>query len=374
MNNNIFRKSVVDSMSSPEALDRNVQIVSMRGWTALISAIALIAITAMWSFTGNISTFVDASGIVMYGSGIENIIATEDGMITDINIETGNILNKNTTIARIDKTEISEEINLYKSYCNEMENFKNSNYSDLSLLSYDMYMLFEDNVINYQSAQETREKNIFLNKMKNMCNVLMSNYEQQISELQQDLINKSSITVPANSKVLEVYKETGDYVQVGDVIASIIVQTIDSGNTENSLNNDVIVYVPVGDGKKITKGMEVQVMPSTVDKEKYGCIQGLVKSVSEYAVSEESMLSVLNNELLVDNISTGEALIEIHIELLKDSETISGYKWTTQNGAPTTIAPGTVCSSRIEIDSNRPIEIVFPFVKNLLESGDNSNE
>ena len=47
-----------------------------------------------------------------------------------------------------------------------MENFKNSNYSDLTLLSYDMYMIFEENAVNYQSAQDTKEKNIFLNKME----------------------------------------------------------------------------------------------------------------------------------------------------------------------------------------------------------------
>ena len=80
------------------------------------------------------------------------------------------------------------------------------------------------------------------------------------------------------------------------------------------------------------------------------------------------MLDVLNNQLLVENISTGDALIEVHIELLKDSSTISQYKWTTKNGAPITIAPGTVCSGRIAIDDNKPIEIVFPFLKSIFDN------
>jgi spore maturation protein SpmA len=86
------------------------------------------------------------------------------------------------------------------------------------------------------------------------------------------------------------------------------------------------------------------------------------------------MMSVLNNEQLVDSISTGDALVEVHIELLKDSNTISGYKWTTKNGAPVTIAPGTVCSAKIEIGSSKPIEIVFPFIKNIMESISNTGE
>jgi hypothetical protein len=32
-----------------------------------------------------------------------------------------------------------------------------------------------------------------------------------------------------------------------------------------------------------------------------------------------------------------------------------------------TIAAGTVCSARVEIDTTRPIEVVFPFIKTMLD-------
>jgi HlyD family secretion protein len=164
-----------------------------------------------------------------------------------------------------------------------------------------------------------------------------------------------------------VYKSTGDYVNVGDGIASVAVQTVGDYDRDSSINTEVIVYMPLSDGKKISKGMEVQVNPSTVDKEKYGYIVGSVKSVSEYVVSEESMMNVLNNELLVESLATDEALIEIHVELLRDNDTISGYQWTTKNGAPMSIDVGTECSVRIEVDSSRPLEIVFPFMESILD-------
>lgn len=374
MKDNIFRKAAMEKISSPDALDRNIKVVSMRGWLALIAAALLIIITIVWSFVGSISTFIDASGIVMYGSGIENIIATEDGMITDLNIETGDIVNKNTAVVRIDKSDIAEEINSYEDCCNQIEEFRNSKFKDISVLSYDIYSYFEDDVFAYNSAESNSEKKLIYDKMNNMCDVLVNEYTLKRSKMQEELFNRSSVIVQSNGKVLEVYKKTGDYIHVGDVIASMIVQSIDSYEGTESMNNEVIVYVPVSDGKKISKGMEVQVIPSTVDKEKYGCIIGSVKSVSEYAVSEENMMSVLNNELLVENISTGDALIEVHIELLKDNTTVSKYKWTTKNGAPVTIAPGTVCSARIEIGSSKPVEIVFPFIKNIIENNSNTGE
>lgn len=367
MKNNLFRQSAVEKISSADALDRNIQVVSMHGWLALLSAVVLIIITIVWSFTGNISTFIDSDGIVMYGSGIENIIATEEGKITDLNIETGDFLYKNTTVVRISKTDISEEINKYEQYCGEIKNFRENNFEDLTVLSYDIYKLFENDVLEYRITEDARQKNILKNKINSMCDVLTEDYNSKREELQDELINKSSVTIQSDGKVLEVYKEVGDYIHAGDVIASLIIQRIDSADQNNSMNNEVIVYVPVSDGKKITKGTEVQVSPSTVDREKYGCICGSVKSVSEYAVSEDSMMNVLNNQQLVESISSDEALVEVHIELLKDGSTVSGYKWTTKNGAPVTIAPGTVCSARIEIGSSKPAEIVFPFIKNIGE-------
>ena len=374
MKNNLFRKSAVEKLSSPDALDKSIQIVSMHGWLALFSAIALIIITIVWSFTASISTFIDSDGIVMYGSGIENVIATEEGRITDMNIETGDFILKNTTIVRISQTDIAEQINKYEDYCKEIENFRANNFSDMTVLSYDLYSVFESDVLNYRLTEDERQKNLLHDKINNMCDILTDDYNSKRGELQNELIDKSSVTLQSDGKVLEVYKEVGDYVHEGETIASIIIQRIDSSDQTNSMNNEVIVYVPVSDGKKITKGMEVQVNPSTVDKEKYGCITGNVKSVSEYAVSEESMMSVLNNEQLVGSISNGQALVEVHIELLKDNETVSGYKWTTKNGAPVTIAPGTVCSARIEIGSNKPVEIVFPFIKNILETVGSTGE
>lgn len=370
MKDSLFRKTAMDRISSPDDLDKNVQVVSMHGWIALISAIVLILITIVWSFLGSISTFVEGSGIVMYGDGIENITANYSGNVTDINLEIGDNVDKNGVIARISQDELVTQINTYKEYCSQIKEFKDSNYTNLDILSYDLYLTFQEDIFNYQSTKDATQKSTIRNKLNTTCDILLSNYTQQTSELQQRLINNSTITATSNGKVLEVYKQTGDYVEVGDVIASIIVQSIDDEDQEQSLNNEVILYIPVGDGKKITKGMSVQVSPSTVDKEKYGCIVGSVQSVSEYAVSEERMLSVLNNELLVKSISTGDALIEVHIELLKDG---NRYKWTTKNGAPITIDPGTVCSARIAIEDNRPIEIVFPFIKNLL-NGSNTTE
>lgn len=205
--NNLFRKTAIDKISSPDDLDKNVQVVSIHGWIALISAIVLILIVIVWSFVGNISTFIEGSGIVMYGSGIENITATQDGIITDLNIEVGENVDKNTTIVRINQSDIVNQINLYKDYCSQLNAFKSTKFNDLDSISYDVYLMLKDDIIQYQSISEGNQKSTLYNQLLTTCNMLLDDYEKKISNLQQDLINKSSIDVSSNGKVLEVYKK-----------------------------------------------------------------------------------------------------------------------------------------------------------------------
>jgi hypothetical protein len=357
-NSNVFRKSSLERISSVDGIDKDIKIVSVKSWIVVVLVIVLMVVTLAWSVFSRISTYVEASGIMMYGSGIETIKATKEGTITDLNLDVGDFIFKSTTVARVSTSGILGEIkdiSTYQDYCSQLDDFKDSNFQDVSTLSYELYSILKDD-INTNSSQ-----------LDTIYSMLKNDYTSKIEDLQNDVISESWIQTSISGKILEVYKSTGDYVNVGDGIASVAVQTVGDYDRDSSINTEVIVYMPLSDGKKISKGMEVQVNPSTVDKEKYGYIVGSVKSVSEYVVSEESMMNVLNNELLVESLATDEALIEIHVELLRDNDTISGYQWTTKNGAPMSIDVGTECSVRIEVDSSRPLEIVFPFMESILD-------
>ncbi len=188
--------------------------------------------------------------------------------------------------------------------------------------------------------------------------------QKQLEELKDQLSRNGEITATARGTILELNRSRGDYVQVGQSFCSIIKE---DGTTQNQ---EVVLYVSAEQGKKIIKGMKVNVSPSTINQEEYGYIIGIVRSVSDYVVSSDRMMSVLNNQQLVQALSGDSAPLEVNVELLRSSETQSGYEWSTPKGAPMQIDAGTICSGEISVESQRPIDLVIPFLKKLFYSSE----
>jgi HlyD family secretion protein len=64
--------------------------------------------------------------------------------------------------------------------------------------------------------------------------------------------------------------------------------------------------------------------------------------------------------------------LEVLIELEVNNKTKSGYQWSTQGGPPLTLEAGTVCSAFVIVDTQKPIEKVFPQMRNRFGSKDNT--
>ena len=129
---------------------------------------------------------------------------------------------------------------------------------------------------------------------------------------------------------------------------------------------EAVLYIPAGEGKKIRPGMEVRVSPSTVKTEEFGYILAKVKNVEEFPSTPEGMQSVLRNDTLVSSLSGEGAPIEVVAELIVDSSTSSGFKWTSSGGPDSGVFSGTLCDSAIVIEKKRPIGLVIPILKKKL--------
>ena len=193
----------------------------------------------------------------------------------------------------------------------------------------------------------------------NLKQIKRQDYQKQLVELQEKYSTSSVITAGFSGTVLGLNIQRYDFVQLGSIVGNIV-------RTEqpNEISN-VLLYVPLDKGKLIHTGMEVGVSPATVNREEHGYIIGEVQSVSLYAVTQEHMMAALQNQQLVQMFGGQSAVIELEIELLRDENTVSGYKWSTPKGAPITIDPGTICSGEIKVSSQRPIDMVIPFIKRL---------
>ena len=197
--------------------------------------------------------------------------------------------------------------------------------------------------------------------------ISMQDINKQLQNLQLQLDLKSKIIAEDDGKILEINYAVGDIVQLGYPVGLF---------TEEDVKNsqEVLMYIPITDGKKVKEGMEVHISPSTVNQEEYGYIIGIVKSVSEFTVSPEHMVGVLGSSQMTQLLAGNAPSIELTVELIRSTETESGFKWSTSKGAPTIIEAGTFCTGEIKVESNRPIDMVVPFIKKLLFGDDSDVE
>jgi HlyD family secretion protein len=126
---------------------------------------------------------------------------------------------------------------------------------------------------------------------------------------------------------------------------------------------EALFYIPPAEGKRVHIGMEAHVSPSTVKKEEFGLIDATVKSISSFPSSSQAMMRVLGNESLVQTLSANGAPFEVHADLIPDSNTESGYKWSSAGGPPLKIYSGTLCTGMVTVRKQRPITLLIPYIR-----------
>jgi NHLM bacteriocin system secretion protein len=153
----------------------------------------------------------------------------------------------------------------------------------------------------------------------------------------------------------EVLVENGGIVTSGTPVISVRLD-----NRENDLKG--ILYIPVDKGKRVEMGQSIQLAPGGVDISQTGSLIGVVRSVSQYPATLQSMKKNLGgNEQLAQMIIQGSqgAVMEVSFDLVKDPDSKSGYLWTSKVGEHKPVTAGSFCTGSIIIERRPPIEKVF---------------
>jgi len=185
--------------------------------------------------------------------------------------------------------------------------------------------------------------------------------KQNIAQLEQKLSEKSKITSQYNGQVLELAAVPGQLLGTGTRFGSI--QAEEPGGKLIS-----VVYFADKDGKQVKPDMEIQVTPSIIKRERYGGILGKVTIVSPFPVTTEDMVSVIGNENLANTFAEalrGGGAIQVFAELETDSNSASGYKWSSSEGPPLKLTPGTTTQVRVKVGEVAPISYIIPLFRSL---------
>ena len=185
------------------------------------------------------------------------------------------------------------------------------------------------------------------------ANAQLLEAKRKVTELE-TLIETWRIRAPVSGRITEIKAQVGAVLQAGESVLGI--QTGDEGL-------DVLIYVSTADGKRVAPGMPARVSPNTVRHVEYGYMTGVVESISQFPASVDSMAAILQNQELAETFSNSGTPYSGRIALTPDPASASGYAWTSAKGAEVEITSGTVARVEIEVESQPPITLVIPLIK-----------
>ncbi len=296
MESNLFRKSSLERVSSPERLNDYIKITHPGIFGVLFGCLAILIAVSLWGVYGNIPDSVNTVGVIFPQNGVTTVIPTISGRISDMRVRVGDYVEAGQIIAIVPQEELLKQI----------QGLKSSEQPDQKLIT-----------------------------------EMISTYESY-----------SVIVAPVSGIVLSA-KAANETVSNMEAVASIVEQE------KYANDKQVICYIEASAAKKLKEGMEVQVSPNFAPREEYGYMYGYITSIGSYPVSETDVLTAVGNQQYAQGLSIQGNCVEVRVTLTVDSASANKIKWSNKKGEKVTLSIGTNCNMQIIIKKYRPYELLF---------------
>ncbi len=112
----VFRRASLERLSSPEQLDTAMQVTNLQSWLIYLALTTLLAVAVYWGVAGHIPIQVSAPTIILNSGGIKNLVATQSGLVTQIMVEPGDVVNTNEVIAEMIPAGQAEKVLIHSLY------------------------------------------------------------------------------------------------------------------------------------------------------------------------------------------------------------------------------------------------------------------
>ncbi|MCC5789724.1 MAG: NHLP bacteriocin system secretion protein [Opitutales bacterium] len=409
--NRLFRKVSLERLSSPEQLDRLLEVVSPRGWLALLTVFLALAAGLTWGFLGNLPSKVEGQGILIRGCSVLDVVSEHSGRLEQILVRSGDLVEEGQVIARLNQAALEVQITNQKvqleSFQNQDEALRIVENRNQSLEAENLEeqttsiretirnfrqqadflesriesqeQLAEAGLLTQATVLETRSTFFSVQQEIAAAQAQIQNLEIQrlegekrvqqernrraleieqtrlsLEELKAQRARSTEIVSPHEGRVLQVMTSEGNLVDAGTSVL-----TMELTDPELQL----VAFLPPADGKRVVPGMEVNITPTTVKPEEYGYLRGRVVDVSAFPSTPQGMMRILRNDSLVQQMSARGSPIEVVVEPITDPDTPSGFEWTSRRGPDQPIVAGTLAFASVVVEERRPITLVVPLLR-----------
>ena len=411
--NPLFREAAMQNLSSPDQLNQLVKITQPYSWIALSAAGLALAVALAWSIFGRLPTIVTGEGILIRKGGTFSIVSQGSGVVTEIaDLTAGKRVARGQVLARLSQPELGQQVAAQQAVVARLQAEQREASSGLatlapaqgkallqqqdaqqkliegreaqlkSLRSVEQAQaeLVRDGLITRQRQEDIKQQ-IFsvqndINSARNSLQRLaverlqttsqnddkqrdaasrLKNAEGVLADLVLKVKIVSEVTSTHDGVVVEAMAMRGDMVRTGQPIASV------------EINDDklqAVIYLPPNSNAKLIKpGMVAQISPVVAKKERFGFLVSKVINVSQFPSTEAGMLSLVDNPALVRQLSKAGPPIAVTVELVRDTATRSGYRWSSSAGAEVEVSSGMVATGGFIVEEKRPIALVIPLIR-----------
>lgn len=418
----LFRKKALEQLSRKDGLDQALRVTNPVGWLVILTLIAFIIASVIWSIFTEVPVKVNGQGILLNPGGVVEIVSSSEGRLMDLLVTSGERIQQGQIVANLDQSDLKLEHSLKEAeleglkahlasvsafhkrddVARQAHNIEQSRALDkrITLLNQRLRWqkdlddvlegLWKKKLVNREkllqnrieisqiretlAQAETERTSLSLQERETQIEyereVLdiseqIATIGRELDGIKQRLTRHGVVRSPYSGLMVESKVNAGEFVSVGLSLLSLMRDDEASGAAQLS----AVVYVPPSDGKKIKPGMTVDVAVSTIKREEHGFIRGRVRRVAEIPSTSQGMLRTLKNDRLVESMSGDDgAPFEVQVELLTDEDSPSGYRWSSGKGPDTQVHSGTLCDADVSVRYVRLIALVFPALERWLES------
>ncbi len=297
METELFRKSSLERISSPERLNEYIKITRPGVWAVLLGCLAILAAVFLWGIFGSIPDSVSAVGVIFPQNGVTSVIPVTEGRISDMRVKVGDFVEAGQILAIIPQESFVAKIN----------DMKKDPQAD----------------------------------------------PDQIASLVNDYENSSILISPVSGIVLSA-KSTNETATTKEAVVKIVKQE------KYANDRQIICYIPDSTARKLKEGMEVQASPDFAPREEYGFMYGHITDIGVYPVSQADILAAVGSEQYAEGLLLRAGnFVEVRVNLTVDPYSWHKIKWSNSKGENLPFSIGVKCLMRIVVKDYKPIELVI---------------
>lgn len=203
----IFRKSSLEKLSSPEQLDKMIVITPPSFWIALSGAGVIILVALIWSIFGRLPINVDTQGIYVAEGGVYSVYAKTSGVVWEVLAEEGSKVKKGDVIAVLDTEESDEKITEYETRIEAVKTISMESRADVVTADNKNLMDVKNQMI---TVRQTLEQNQAMLEMrtKELADKRKKTEEAERVLQEQELAYYNSMNIGDSTQEQLTYSET----------------------------------------------------------------------------------------------------------------------------------------------------------------------